>query len=407
MNSMKRALIIIASLIVLIGIIVGVYFLFFAGKDAKLLVGGNVFGEGSGTLGGEVIVTSEAANDAGTLVAPRLIRISEVPVSDGVYVGMNVESATTSLSTSTQLLPSVEVRYIERASGNVYSFLTGVRSLARIGNKTLPGIQKASWVPSGASVFVQYAQNDSGADSVATYLLPVGSLDSAGRFLEPNLKQAFVSGSSTLVTLLSGTTGSTATLSRLDGTFAKTLFSSSLSSLVVLSSRSEYFAHTKPSFALDGYAFKISAPGSFARILGPLRGLSILPSPSGSLVLYSYLDRGVLQLGFLDVATRVVNVLPVATLTDKCVWSQNSQSIYCGVPLKLSGKLPDDWHQGAVDFSDRIWEIDVVAREARLIVDPSEVAKLGLDITNLAVDTNNDMLVFSDRSTGSLWVYDL
>jgi hypothetical protein len=404
----RRPITLIAGIIVALGLALGLYFAFFA-NSAELVVTDNPFGQLGSEFGGDV--PADASGGAGTEYAPRLIRISERPVAEGV-AAFTVVSTTTRQTETASGTPATqeiaerdtEVRFIDRASGNIYKYLAWERSLTRISNKTLPGIQRASWLPDGSMAYVQFLSEEQ--DRVATYALPDSG--EGGFFLEQDLAQATAVGSSTLFTLLSGTTGSVGSVAKRDGTGARTLFTSLISSLTVHPTRSTYFAHTKPSIALGGYAFQINATtGVFTRLLGPMRGLSVLPSPDNSKLLYSYIDQGSLRLAVLDTNTRSTITLPVQTLADKCAWASDSRIVYCGVPLVLPRLLPDDWYQGAASFSDRIWRIDMNDRLATLVLDPGETADLSIDAVALKVDESESFLIFTDKKTGSLWSYEL
>ena len=447
---MKRTFIIIAGVIVIIGLIVGAYFLFFSGNQPSLTTvsDANPFGDtgASNATGNSGVVTGSVPN-AGTEVGPRLIKITDGPVSEGsialdrpaVYAAatstpdsstvVSLASTTTSSATSTKTTvtkkvvttvtpaaPQVliqpadtEVRYIDRASGNVYSFMTHARTLTRISNKTLPGIQHASWLSDGSRAYVQYLSKDSvtGQEGVSTYALLTDG--SGGSVLEQDLAEAEAIGSSTVFTLLSGTTGSIGSIARADGSVAQTAFTTPISSTIVHPTVSgPLFAATKASSGLSGYAFAINrTTGNFTRILGGLRGLAILPNPQGTAVLYSYTDGGTYQLAVYDMATGVATALPVATLAEKCTWAASGLSAYCAIPTSIAGNMPDDWYQGVTAFTDRIWKIDLSSRTASLVVDPSAIGKVSIDAVALTVDPNEDVLVFTDRVTGSLWLYDL
>jgi hypothetical protein len=397
---MKRALIITASIIFLIGIGVGVYFKFFT-KAPPFLSTSNTF-EGSPNTDPSSTPANKPITSV-TEVAPHLIKITDGPVAFGTLVLTTKE---TRVATGTPETPSdILIRYIERASGNIYNYQVGTRALTRISNKTLPGITEASWIPDGSRAYVRFLTKEvPPLEHIATYEL--SSSGEEGRFLEQDLSQVSVVGSSTVFSLFSGTTGSVGSLSSIQGTQSKTLFTSLLSSLVVHPTSAKYFASTKPSLYVGGYGFEIdSKTGVFTRLLGPLRGLSILPNKTGSSILFSYVTEGVLNLNVIDVASRGVTALPLSTLAEKCTWSKDGLSVYCGVPTNLSGALPDAWYQGAVSFSDRLWKIDMTAREASLIVDPFEVGKVSIDAVSLAVDNNETTLFFTDLHTGSLWSY--
>ena len=128
-------------------------------------------------------------------------------------------------------------------------------------------------------------------------------------------------------------------------------------------------------------------------------------------MLVSYVDgTGSLQMELIDTATGKTTVLPVATIADKCAWSADSKTAYCGIPMNVADGFayPDDWYQGAVSFSDRIWKIDVAGRYAQLVLDfPKETNGVMLDAETLSIDPAGTALSFVNKSDGSLWVYKL
>jgi hypothetical protein len=401
----RRTLIIIATVLVLIGIAIAVYLLFIAPNRAHLTVGG----AGTFPASGNSAITpgSETTGpNAGTVVAPHLVKITEGPVALG-FVGVDIQvpaAGTASTSSSTPTTPDVDVRYVDRASGNIYSYTVLGRVLTRISNKTLPGIQEASWLPNGSMAFVRYLSKDTdGTEHIQTYALPANG--EGGYILQEDLDETAVMGSSTIFSLLTSTTGSVGTVASSDGTNVRTLFTSLLSSLIIKPSTGGYFAQTRASSQLDGYAFVVNKDGTFSRILGPLRGLSILPSPNGSSLLYSYVDGSTVHLAVIDTKSHAATALPLGTLAEKCAWA-DEVTVYCGVPTSVSGTLPDDWYQGTVSFSDRIWRIDLTARIATLVIDPTQIANTSIDIVGMTVDPNESALIFSDKATGSLWAYD-
>ncbi len=415
---MKRPLIIVGAILLVIALAVGAYFLFFAPKKGGIVVdtGQNPFGtSGDYTGAGDGQQPTGDTVKTGEEVAPNLVRITQGPVALGSLVflapkeiteeeGPDTGTSSAAKAKKTILVP--EVRYVERKSGNVYKYEFNEKLLSRISNRTLPGIQEAAWTPDGKTAFLRFlSSNDSGTELVETYALPTES--EGGYLLESGLDQVIVSGTSTVITLLPSTTGSIATAARADGANAKTLFTSSLSSLRLYPAGKGVGAFTKPSAQMDGFGFMVSAAGAFDRILGPYRGFTMLPSPSGKQVAYSYLSGQTLVASVMDTATRASTALPVALLPEKCVWAADEQSIYCAVPRSMSGSWPDSWYQGAVSFSDRIWKIDLVARTAVLVVDPVAVANTAIDGVSLSIDANSDVLLFTNRADGSLWAYDL
>src|SRR6266403_798630 len=326
---MKRLLIIGLAVIVLIGIGVGAYFIFFT-KSATLSGGQGTGFPSSGASTANSPAAAPSTQElgvplagAGTDVAPRLVRITNVPVALGavaVYVPGTkaVIVATTSKATSTPAAtfgtdPDVRVEYIERESGNIYAYQAHGRTLTRLSNKTLPGIQEVSWLSDGSLAYARFLEKTGPDERIDTYALAATTTN--GYFLEQDLAQVLTRSTSTLVTLLSTTDGSSATISSPSGTNVHALFSTVISSIRLAFLGVDYLVTTKASAHADGYAFIVDGKtGALTRALGPLQGLATLPSPSGKYIVYSYLDRGKLALAVFDTTTHVATRLPLATL---------------------------------------------------------------------------------------------
>lgn len=406
---MRRVFFIVAAFFFIAIIALLVYFFFFR-NNAGLTVpnpndpfAGNTSGNTPiGSTGGDEGTDSGAI---GVQIAPRFVKITSGPVALGTSVVFTPGESVISLATSTEESEDeIDIRYVERASGNIYHYKLHEGILTRVTNQTVPAVQEAIWTSDGSKVLMRYLSKSATEENLRTYLMSLGG---EGFFLEEGLAQVLVRGTTELFSLLSSQSGSIGTKATIEGTDPKTFFSSPLSSITTAYLGTNILATTKGSARVNGYSFLIDSTGAFTEVLGPLTGLSTLPSPSGKSILYSYNNRGVLTLGVLVVATREVVSLPIRTLSEKCVWSQDETKIFCASPTNLSGTLPDDWYQGAVTFTDRIWEIDMTDRVAALRIDPSEVGAQNIDAVALAVDQTGDVLVFTDRTTGALFSYDL
>lgn len=405
---MRRTFIIASIVIVLAGAGVAGYFYF--ADDAGIEVAPNTNGSANLPIVGEnaqtpVIETGEAstttaASPTGTpaTILPRLVKISEGPIVPGMAV---VNKPTTASSSA-----EVTVSYIERQSGNVYSYSINTGTRTRISNKTVPGIQSAVWLPDASIAFVRYLSGDD-YSTINSYALP--SNGSGGFFLSQNLSELAVS-STNILTISSGVNGSIASLSRTDGTRPSEIFTTPLSSLrLSFAGKNQYLTYTKPSARLSGSAFLVDSAGRFSRVAGPLNGLVAKASPSGKWLIASYVNGSAMQMNLVNTATGESLPLPVATIADKCVWTADDSAVYCGIPISSSPNFnyPDDWYQGAVSFSDRIWKIDVSGRYAQFVLDFSKEGKELLDATTLAIDQLNTTLVFINKKDGSLWSYEL
>lgn len=408
---MPRKFIILAIVLTLLVTGAGIYFYFktapadivagtLPGDTGALPVASGVDGtpyiDGAGTQQNGV---SSVPINSPVAVSTRLVKISSGPVVPGEAV-VSLKPANASSS------PETSVNYIERQSGNVFSYLVHANTLTRTSNKTVLGIQTASWLPNASLAFVRYL---SGTDfsTIDTYAL--SATTSNGFFLSQNITDISVS-STNVLSLVSGVNGSIASLMRTDGTKPSVIFTTPLSALrISFAGKNQYLAFTKPSAKILGSAFLVDNTGHFSRIAGPQNGLTALASPSGKWVLVSYTQNNALRMVLVDTTSRSVLPVPVATITDKCVWAADDSAIYCGIPMNppTGANYPDDWYQGALSFNDRIWKIQVAGRYAQLVLDFSKEANDPLDAEALAVDSANNTLVFINKNDGSLWSYQL
>lgn len=408
---MRRNLIIAAvALLLVIGLGVTAYVYFSSGTrvavapkgGASLPVAGQKAANGGTAAGG-----STTGGGTPVAVSARLVKISAGPVVPGMaVVDKKAASASSSPPSASPGAGEITVSYIERQSGNVFSYLVGAKTLTRTSNRTVPGIQSALWLPDGTTAFVRYFSGDD-ASTINTYALRANG--SEGFFLPQDLADIAVSSTSVLA-LASGVNGSTASLLRTDGTRATTVFSSPLSSLrVSFAGKTAYLAVTKPATALLGDAFLVGATGRFSRIIGPLYGLAALPSRSGKWLLASHTVGSDMRTELVNTASGETLPLPIKTLADKCAWTADDSAIYCGVPENPPAgyAYPDDWYQGAAHFSDRIWKIEVNGRYAQLVLDFSKEASGELDAESLALNPLGTVLVFVNKNDGSLWSYQL
>ncbi|MEK9160921.1 MAG: hypothetical protein AAB440_02720 [Patescibacteria group bacterium] len=416
MSTTARRILVIAIAVAVVIAVLGVIWMFFFRGGPELQVGG---GDPFGNAGsGDAVGTNvpgvldsgiDYSGDAGTLVAPRLVRITDAPVALGVaamYIPEVPAATTTDGGVTPAVPPDVEIRFVERQSGNVYAYRAYARSLTRLSNQTVPGVHEAVWLSDGSLTYLRFLTDTSGTETLQTYALPANG--DGGYYLEAGITDLAATSSAAVMSLVTSSSGSIATVANADGTEPRTAFSSAITDLAVSFFGRGYLATTRGSASLDGYSFLVSEGGTtWSRLAGPVRGIAAIGSPGGKTALVSYVDRGTLITNLINTDTREVTPLPVATLAQKCAFSPDSTAVYCAVPKNTNGTIPDGWYQGATAFDDRIWKVDLVARITTLMVDPGEVGDMTVDAVALSVDPSNDILSFTNRTDGSLWAYDL
>jgi len=399
---MRRIVTIIIIAFVLIGASLGAYIIFFANRAPVVVVPPGsvssfpITNTKTPVVGTQVTSITESSttikiSSVASSTLPKFIKITSGPVSPGVVV---FDSTTTPIV--------VNIRYINRKSGNMYDYNVQDTKLIRISNKTIPGVESVSWLPDGSMAYLQYF---SPTKSLETYALPANG--SGGFSLPQGISDIATYLHSALLTLASGSNGSVATRSLPNYTKTVTAFQTPLTKIFVqFAGLKNYLVYTKAAASINGYAFLINrATGSFSRIAGPLHGLVALAGPNGKNIIVSYVDStGLMHMSLINIKTRSITPLPIVTIASKCVWASSGDSVYCGIPTNPPKAIyPDDWYQGAVPLNGTIWKIDVTSHYAKFILNPAKEGGETIDATSLAIDPAENILSFINKDDGSLW----
>ena len=167
---------------------------------------------------------------------------------------------------------------------------------------------------------------------------------------------------------------------------------------------------TKSSGGATGFLFSLSlSTGRFTKLLGPINGFTALPSAGLARLAYSGSDDN-FKLKIYDPATDKTSAYVLQTLPEKCVWTADSQKLYCAVPAALPAKtlLPDTWYSGEVSFADNIWLIDTKTGETKELFQQGNASETGgFDAINLSLDPLNQKLYFRNKNDLTLWSLDL
>ena len=167
---------------------------------------------------------------------------------------------------------------------------------------------------------------------------------------------------------------------------------------------------TKPSYRAKGYNYHLNPKtGRYFKSIKERNGITILASPDGKkLLVVESLDNTV-RVSIHNKDTNRTRPLVIQTFVEKCVWSDDSQNLYCAVPNSLAygNEYPDIWYQGLESYTDSLWEINSQTFEenvlSNIIVDYNQ----NIDVEHIAVDKNSDYLYFIDKKTEHLWSYRL
>lgn len=334
---------------------------------------------------------------------PRLWQISIEPQSGAI--------ASTSPETTF-------VRFIDKATGNVFESSLFVTGIKRLTNTTVPKVYEAMWQPKADSVVLRYLDERSGVVKTALgRLAPMDSIGSAtsteatelglmelqASFLPDRISSLSVNPKTgALAYVVQNTTGAKIFVS---GTAPIQIFESAINDIAVAWAGNSVAIQTKPSATAQGYLYFVKTTASpLERVVGGRFGLTTLPSPDGTKVFYSNSTTNSIESSLLTVATGATTELSNPTLADKCVWSKDSVYLYCAVPDPIpSGAHPDHWYQGKISFNDTFWRINTNTVTTEFIIDPSDSTEIDIDAVDLQLDPKEDYLIFTNKIDSSLW----
>ncbi len=312
------------------------------------------------------------------------------------------------------------VRYVEQRTGDIYEYSLTTKTSKRILQQTLLGVHSALWTKSGENVVLRFLKEENDNVIIKTYAIPLknmvpeGDTSSVGKFLPDDLSEIIISGADLeqVIYLQKNKDDAFIMSENLDGAGERQqLFASPFSEwlvewvkdgLVVLT--------TKPSYDVDGFSYFVNTEnGMMKKVLGEIKGLTVLTNPDATKILYAKSGKKIFDLAVYDIETKTETSLELNTFPEKCVWgTKNTNLLYCAVSNFLdNSNLPDDWYKGKVSFSDEIWIINTETGKTGVLASMKEFTGNGIDVTGISLGLEDSYLLFINKKDGFLWMLKL
>jgi len=397
---MKKVIITVSILLILIGLGILIYLVFFAPDDPEARerrIGFFNFGQDDPDFDDIRDPNNRVDNDRGltenetTRRSGGLWRVSPAPSSYGSVIPF--------LNQDEELM----VRLVARERGDVYE--VNVRQpgdnsiLAQ--PQDLPPVYKSHWL-SPETAILRFIENDTLETLIITSINESGSESTL--YLPSNINR-FVAGSDQMFYLNNGSgliQGSPQGQARL-------VFNSNLTQWLLSWPAPSTVALTQaPAGGERGFLVWLNTQTGQQRIvLDDVVGLTTLTNSDLNYTLYSSGDLNSLSSFIFDHHNQTETRLTVDTIvSDKCVWSRSESHIaYCAVPTALPEALyPDHWYQGRVSFSDQIWRINANTGQSQRM---GQDLLPAMDASHLSLSPEEDVLFFMNRQDSHLWALDL
>ncbi len=294
-----------------------------------------------------------------------------------------------------------KILYYKRAGGNLFRAGLDGQGEENISNLTVVGIIDVEWSYDRERTIVSYIEDG----ALKRFIQTVATATTA--FLPQNISAPQFSPDATNRIAYTERTSSGSRLVVADsrGKNPKTVYSNQVPDFrASWDEPSTITLVTPPTYAVRSLSVLVPIgknPLSFVSAAG----LGVLLNIKGTVFAVSAVDKNgrIMPLRFANRKGETVAQTNVAALLEKCVWDGAEESLYCAVPTNAGAALPDDWHKGKIQFSDRFVKID--SRTGNTLGLGADVSFI--DAIDLFADTKNQYLFFVNKIDSTLWRLEL
>ena len=388
-------------------------------KDAVTTKSTQVASSGSGSPGNETTHFGPATKAAVIVFQEKFAADILTPQNLTAGTGIVDEKTRAKIHDLQALIPQKEtalaVRYVERATGNVYEKFIDRLEEKKVSTTIIPKIHDAIFGNIGQSVILRYLDDDNKTIETFSGVLPMETTggdsltEMKGGFFPQNINDIALSPDTLKFFYLSRfENGILGTTVNLDGTKKSQIFSSPFTEWLPQWVNARIIAlNTKPSASVPGYLYVLDTQTKdFNKVLGGIDGLTSLYSPDGKKILYSKTSPSgnSFVLSLYDTDAKTSADLGINTLPEKCVWSKDNITAYCAVPHSINpGEYPDVWYQGLTSFADSIWKINTKTNVFNILSDITQESGAQIDGTKLFLDADENYLFFINKIDSILW----
>lgn len=412
-----RTLIIITALsgVIIVGALLGWYvYLKGKGTDLSLVQKGRGLGE---TLASSFPVGSAYQNVTnaigGIFGGPSAASSTTPGAAKAPTVWQFASAPTAGMGFFTSASSSIGVRFVDRASGNIFDAELEKGSVVRRSNTLVPKISYAVVAPqytimqtegsAGVETYLGTIKAATTTSNIETAPGTLSTITLPRTILAITVDESVAKGS--LFYLLPYNGGIAGMLMKGASEKSERIWTFPITGWLAAWSNGHITLVQKPSGNAQGSAYRLSLSGSLSPIVSNVSGLFLREHPKNNGFLYSSVSGKEIPKLVGQIGKNAPINLPFATLADKCAWDPSSDSvIYCGVPQSLPDNtvLPDAWYRGEVHFSDAIWRMDIMSGAVHLVYDPSRDNQQ-LDILDPQVSADGSFLIFTDAATQTGW----
>lgn len=292
------------------------------------------------------------------------------------------------------------ILYVLRENGHIFSSDIDGHNERSVINLTVLNVFDGAWATKKDRVIMRYFEND----LVKTFVNGVAT-GTISRFLPPETASADWSPDGTSIAYLVRKNSDTALVVADAGNKnPRTVWTTPIPDFAVRwASKNIILLVSKPSGLAPSLVMRFDVLSRRADVLfSGIPGIVLVPAPDNSGFIFSQSANDGSAGGLYLYAFKDQRVIPlnVTTIAEKCVFSPDAKTLFCGVPKGTpQSPQPDEWYKGASSFSDTIVKIDSAAGEITTLVDQAA----DVDMISPFVSADGKYLFFIDKKTSTLW----
>ena len=100
-------------------------------------------------------------------------------------------------------------------------------------------------------------------------------------------------------------------------------------------------------------------------------------------------------------------VQPILMLPEKCVFDNPfKDNMWCASELTPeTASHVEDWYKGILTSHDELWYSKLSTKRAMLVGNLSKLSGRIIDVTNITINSDGTLLLFSNKTNQTLWLY--
>lgn len=332
-------------------------------------------------------------NNGSTIVIKPGLANGPVPLSQEKVLAPTIDSS------------GKKVEYYSKNQGNMYKVNFDGSNLSRVSSANLAGLLQILWSPNKEKIVGIFQENNATTKYLHDYQ------NGTSIRLNEKIDQVAWSPDDNRIVIQSfspDANNNVISIANADGSNLKNIFQTRIKDLVLEWPMADKISvRTKTSGLSEGLLVTINPDsGIFSDVLHGIYGLNARWFPLGNKILYSATDSEGknIKLFAADQNGQNAKDVNLATLVEKCSFSQDNRTLFCAIPQRLSENAvwPDDYYKGLVTTEDTFWKINLDTGQKTQIFG-SGINARAYDAADPFLSPQEDYLFFTNKKDGLLY----